>query len=69
MTVPNERRNSIKMAREFLWSLLDPKKTPKVPRAIRKQARSVLRHFPGELDMKIARVRAPGVFGEWDSKG
>lgn len=51
MTLPNERYRAIRYAREFLRSLLNPKKTPKVPSDVRRQAYWVLRHFPGEHDM------------------
>ena len=51
MTLPIERTNSIEWAREFLYALLDPKKTPRVPRAIRRRARAVLKHFPHRYDM------------------
>jgi len=36
MTIPSERTRSLIYARDFLFGLLDPKKTPKVPRAIRR---------------------------------
>lgn len=49
MTLPDERVNSIKNTRDFLYSLLDPKKTPKVPRKIRMLARACLRHYPGDF--------------------
>ena len=68
MTLPNERRNSINRARDFLRDLLDPKKTPRVPRSIRQEARSVLKHFPGEYHMEKAKEIAPELFGEWDSE-
>ena len=41
------------MTREFLRELLDPKKTPKVPKSIRKHALSCLRHWPNSWDVKI----------------
>lgn len=66
MTVPNERTRAVLYAREFLLALLDPKKTPRVPKAVRKRAHLVLRHFPGELDMKIAGEKAPNTFGRPD---
>lgn len=52
MTLPDERYSAVSRAREFLLALLDPKKTPKVPLSVRKQASSVLRHFPGEWEME-----------------
>lgn len=51
MTLPFERKLAIKNTREFLKSLLDPKKTPKVPLELRKQARSLLKHYPSDFDM------------------
>lgn len=68
MTMPDERRNSIKYTRDFLRDLLDPKKTPRIPKEIRKRAGSCLRHYPGDYHMEQAREAAPDVFGEWDSQ-
>lgn len=64
MTLPYERRNSIGYAREFLYALLDPKKTPKVPRSVRKWARMVLRHYPSDLDMEMVTKDPKRVFGD-----
>lgn len=47
MTTPVERTRSLIYARDFLRELLDPKKTPRVPTAIRREAYSRLRHYPG----------------------
>ena len=66
MTLPTERLNSVNRAREFLLALLDPKKTPRVPKNIRKQAGQVLKHFPGEFHMEEAKKAAPKLFGNWD---
>lgn len=66
MTVPNERRNAILRAEDFLYSLLDAKRTPRVPKAIRQQARSLLKHYPSKFYMEIARKKCPEVFGEWN---
>jgi hypothetical protein len=48
--------------REFLRSLLDTKKTPRVPRQIRLQAYALLKHFPSEYDMEKACKLMPEVF-------
>ena len=53
MTLPDERYRAVRYAREFLRDLLDPKKTPKVPRAVRLRAHRTLKHFPGEYDMEL----------------
>lgn len=51
MTLPNERTRAVRNARNFLRSLLDPKKTPRIPKAVRRQAYWCLRHFPSDFDM------------------
>lgn len=51
MTLPRERRQALKNTQRFLYDLLDPKKTPKVPLAIRVVARNCLRHYPNGFDM------------------
>ena len=66
MTMPNERFYAIRNTREFLVELMDPKKTPKVPKEIRLKAYYAIKHFPGEFHMEEARKLAPSVFGEWD---
>jgi hypothetical protein len=45
MTLPNERTNAILNTRRFLLDLLDPKKTPRVPKDVRKKAYRLLKHF------------------------
>lgn len=62
MTLPDERLRAVNAAREFLRDLLDPKATPKVPRAVRQQAYRVLKHFPGEWDMEKVADRIPSLF-------
>ena len=65
--MPNERRNAVNYTRQFLVDLMDPKKTPRVPKEIRKEAYRCLKHYPGEYYMEQAAMCAPGIFGEWDS--
>ena len=57
MTVPIERTNAVIRAEKFLYDLLDPKKTPRVPRSIRQQASNLLRHYPSEFDMNMIADR------------
>jgi len=66
MTMPNERRRAVNYTRQFLIDLMDPKKTPRAPSAIRKQAYSCLKHYPGEYHMEEAQKLAPSIFGEWN---
>jgi hypothetical protein len=46
MTLPEEEARAIAATRTFLYALLDPKQTPRVPREVRQQARRVLKHYP-----------------------
>lgn len=48
MTLPAEQVHSLKRTREFLRSLLISKETPRVPRVVRDEAYSCLRHYPGD---------------------
>lgn len=51
MTLPDERLRALRSAREFLLALLTPSETPKVPRAVRRWASRVLKHYPGQFDI------------------
>ena len=66
MTMPDERFRAVRYAREFLYELLDSKKTPKVPKAIRQRALRVLRHYPMEADMTRAAEGHLDIF--WTGK-
>jgi hypothetical protein len=57
MTIPIERTNAVIRTEKFLLELLDPKKTPRVPRLIRQDARNLLRHYPSEFDMNMIADR------------
>ena len=57
MTVPIERTNAVNWAREFMYELIDPKKTPRVPKAVRQRALHLLRHYPSDFDMKLIADR------------
>ncbi len=57
MTVPIERTNAVVWTGQFLQDLLDPKKTPRVPKQIRQQALRLLRHYPSEFEMQVIAER------------
>jgi len=59
MTLPNEEVQSLQAVRRFLFDLLDPSATPRVPKEIRQRARRVCKHFP--MDYSI-QERYPEVF-------
>jgi len=46
VTTPDEEARAIASARTFLYALLDPRQTPRVPREVRQRARRVLKHYP-----------------------
>ena len=66
MTLPFERYRSVEKTREFLLALLDPRKTPRVPLQIRKEARKCLKHFPGFFHMERAQQKDPDTWGEYE---
>ena len=63
MTLPDERYRAVKYAQQFL-SRLAGGEIPRVPKAVRDEARSILRHYPSEWDMNRAAAGAPEVFQE-----
>ena len=64
MTLPDERYRAVLWAGRFLERLSYSSETPRVPLKIRQEARSILRHFPSDWDMKRASDGAPDVFQE-----
>ena len=60
MTVPVERTNAVINTEMFLRDLLNPKVTPRVPKAIREQAYRLLRHYPSQYDMGTIADREDG---------
>jgi hypothetical protein len=64
MTLPDERYRAIRQAAEFLLALTDPQSTPRVPRIIRQQARSLLRHYPSEYHLHRLAEKSPDVIIE-----
>jgi hypothetical protein len=59
--MPDERYRAIKWTEEFLKDLLDPKKTPRVPRAVRQRAYSLLRHYPGGYYLDVLATKCPSI--------
>lgn len=55
MSTFEEEKNSIEYIRNFLYDLLDPKATPKVPRYVRLRARRVIKHYPISLDLFVEK--------------
>ena len=63
MTLPDERYRAVKYAQIFL-SRLAGGQYARVPKAVRDEARSILRHYPNNWDMDRAAQGAPEVFQE-----
>lgn len=61
MTLPDERYRAIKWTEQFLTDLLDPKKTPRVPKDVRQRAYSCLRHYPGGYYLDLLATRSPEI--------
>jgi hypothetical protein len=66
MTLPRERFWALENTKEFLRSLLDPKKTPRIPLSVRRSARGCLKHFPTELDIERICKKCPEVITKED---
>ena len=65
MTLPDERYRAVMWASRFLQDLAhDRKKYPRIPKAVRHEAYSILRHFPSSWDMQRASNGVPEVFQE-----
>ena len=63
MTLPDERYRAVMWASRFLQELAhDRKKYPRIPKVVRQEAYSILRHYPSDFDMKNAADLAPIVF-------
>jgi len=63
MTLPDERYRAVLWAERFLREVAhDTKKYPRVPKSVRKEAYSILRHYPSQWDMDRASNGAPDVF-------
>jgi len=66
MTMPYERKRAVIQTEEFLRGLC--RDIPRVPKAVREEARRLLRHYPSAYYMDEAAEQCPGIFGEWKSE-
>lgn len=64
VTMPDERTRAILQTKEFLVELLSAEQTPGVPETVRREARRLLRHFPGLMELHLAHRALPAVFGD-----
>ena len=61
MTLPDERYRAVVHAERFL-SRLAGGHYARVPKAVREEARALLRHYPTDWNMQCAAEGAPDVF-------
>jgi hypothetical protein len=61
MTLPDERYAAIRNTERFLMNLCDARVTPRVPRYLRDQARSLLRHYPSTMYLDRLAERSPNI--------
>lgn len=60
MTIPYERTRALVETKQLLQDLAD---IPRVPKAVRAAALTLLQHFPTLLDVEAAHIALPEVFG------
>lgn len=51
MTLPCERTAAVLRVERFLMDLRDPKKYPRISKAVRQEASRLLRHYPSQYHM------------------
>jgi hypothetical protein len=61
MTLPDERYRAVAYTEQFLIRLAGGE-IPRVPKAVREEARSLLRHYPSQYDLYRAAQTSPEVF-------
>ena len=61
MTLPDERFRAVRHTQQFLVRLAGGG-YPRVPKAVRAEARSILRHYPLDWDLSCAAEAAPHIF-------
>ena len=63
MSTLEEEIYALQRCKEFIYSLLDPKQTPKVPKEIRQRARNVVKHYPIVIDFFVERYYNEKIVG------
>ena len=63
MTLPDERYRAVQYTEQFLVRLAGGHYA-RVPKAVREEARSLLRHYPNHYDLYRAAQTSPEVFQE-----
>lgn len=63
MTTPSERTASVIAVERFLFDLVNPIKTKRVPKEIRDMAYRLLRHYPASGHIDVVASKCPEIFG------
>ena len=64
MTIASERTRAVNYTYDFLCDLLDPAKTPRVPKEVRQRASRLLKHYPSRWDMEMVVQEGSSRFGD-----
>lgn len=64
MTLPDERYRAVVQTAKFLQALSYSSEIKRVPLAVRREARRLLRHYPSEYDMNKVSQTSPDIFTE-----
>ena len=64
MTLPDERYRAVVQTAKFLQALSYSSEIKRVPLAVRREARRLLRHYPDEYDMRKTAQTSPDIFTE-----
>ena len=64
MTLPDERYRSLVATKYFLVQLCAPRLTPRIPQAVRKEALSLLKHFPSGYHLNLICEKIPYEFAK-----
>ena len=51
MSLPDEKVRAMQSARKFLFDMLNPQATPRVPKAMRDRGRRVVKHYPFDFEI------------------
>ena len=64
MTLPDERYRAVMQTARFLQALSHSSELKRIPLKVRQEARSLLRHYPNEYDMKKVSQTSADIFAE-----
>jgi hypothetical protein len=63
MTTPHQRTRAVVQTRALLSALASPSACPRIPKAVRKEARRLLYHYPQDAHLSTAHAHTPEDWG------